>query len=292
MPIQITFGIEIECYIPASVGHAGVARALRAAGLNAQEAAYSGRNYDRWQIKSDASLQEAPRGYVGVEVVSPVLTWGDATHEDAIRTVSEYLVSIDAKVNRTCGGHVHMSVGHLSANGLATLVETYTHNLHAIAPLIAPHRRDGGRWAGIDAPHMLNGAAMIRRDGNVAQVQRIGHHACVINPDWYGQRGTLEFRHRDSTINHYKWLGWVGFLVSLVRYAEENDMPTVWGSTDSMLAAQIESEYLTETLRDWALRNVPEIAVAPGAALIEAREQARAAHARVSRLLTLQGVSA
>lgn len=144
---NITYGVEMECYVPASIGQDGVTRALRGLGVNARTSGYGGRDYTVWQVKTDGSLHSAPRGYTGIEIVSPVLTWGDDESVRQLRVVSEYLKSIDAKVNASCGGHAHVYVGHLTADGLANLVENYYLNLDAVKGLIAPHRREGAGYS-------------------------------------------------------------------------------------------------------------------------------------------------
>ena len=291
MPTSLTYGIEMECYVPRSIGQSGVARDLRALGINAVVAGYGGRDYSVWQVKTDGSLHAAPRDYTGIEVVAPVLTWGDPESERQVRIVSEYLTGIGAKVNASCGGHVHLSVGHLTAGQLANLVETYYRNIREIgSALIAPHRANGTGYAQIGSLDRIVAVCNeMRTTDNPRHVQRTGSHGSVINPDWYGQRGTLEFRHRDATVNHYKWMGWVGFLVALVRHAEADGEVTYWADADLMLAEMVERGHLTTTLRDWALRRVPAIRNNPAAALQESRSQARA---QVSRLLSLQGVRA
>jgi hypothetical protein len=289
--MPITYGVEIECYVPRNIGQQGVADALRALGVNAQTAAYSGRAYDRWQIKTDCSLSRAPHGYTGIEVVSPILTWDDDASADQVRLVSEYLVGIDAQVNATCGGHVHVSVGHLTAHGLANLVESYYSNLGPIGEGIAASRRNGTGYASFN--RSIDRAISDIRSGGTRYAGSIGYHSNVINADWYSQRGTLEFRQREGSVNHYKIMGWVGFIVALIREADDRaEAGTLHAETfttaDQMTAYLIEGGYLTEVLRDWFLkRSVPRITSAVTERLQEARAAARV---RVSRLMNLQGV--
>ena len=92
------FGIELECFNATQIQ---VAQALVNAGINAVTSGYSGSNYALWQIKTDGSIQ----GINGFEVVSPILE-GEAGIAEA-RKVCEVLVAIGAKVNQSCGFHIH-----------------------------------------------------------------------------------------------------------------------------------------------------------------------------------------
>src|SRR5437764_919765 len=86
---EITFGIEIECTIPVQNAPAvgGYHNGVQIAGLPAG-----------WNAQRDSSIQ-AQRGFVGVEVVSPVLKGVDGTRQ--IKLVCEWLKQIGAKVNRS-----------------------------------------------------------------------------------------------------------------------------------------------------------------------------------------------
>src|SRR5262245_13438734 len=90
---ELTFGIEIECLIPA-------ANAPQVGGYHA------GRQIEDlptgWNAQHDGSIRTR-RGYVGVEVVSPVLSGPDGVRQ--VKFVCEWLASIGAKVNQSTGLH-------------------------------------------------------------------------------------------------------------------------------------------------------------------------------------------
>ena len=101
---EATFGIEIECFLPRGcvrVGayHAGVELGSRfPAGWNAQR---------------DGSLRTTLRGYEGVEIVSPVLRGREGLEQ--VRQVAALLQELGARVNRTCGLHVHVGATSVQA---------------------------------------------------------------------------------------------------------------------------------------------------------------------------------
>lgn len=291
------YGVEIECYVPRSIGQHGVADGLRALGLDAVPAPYSGSEYWRWQIKTDGSLRSAPPGYVGVEVVSRILPWNaDGTPHEELRKVSEYLVGIDARVNASTGGHVHIDVSHLNAHGLAQLVENYYGSHAAIDSTIAPHRRGGAadriahdhpaRWCRVNRD--WRDAVWHLRTQGTGQAWRIGVHENAINADHYASRGTLEFRQRDGSINYHKITGWVGFLMGMIDAADSAAMFT-FTDADAMTDWLVTGGYLSRTLGDHFLkRNLPSIS---SEIVSDLRTARNAATARVSRLMSLQGVS-
>jgi hypothetical protein len=280
------YGVEIECYVPRNIGQRGVADALNRMGVRAVVSGYAGRDYSVWQVKTDSSLGSPPVGYTGIEVVSPILAWNeDGTPHENLRKVSEYLVSIDAKVNVSCGGHVHVDVSSLDANGLARLVEIYYTNHGAISQTVLPARTRNNSWSRVNA-YWGDAVARIRRNG-MHDAHYIGGHANAINSDWYAQRGTLEFRQREGSINYYKITGWVGFLMAMVSAAAD-DVYMECTTAEDLAAHLIEGDHLSEVLGDWFLkRNLPRIT----SQIIEDMATARAAAtARVSRLMSLQGV--
>ena len=112
-PNTVTFGIEVECYLPLSV-FAGIN--LRVGGyhngspcptaLDPQSAG--------WKCEQDGSISNAaPAGYGAVEFISPALC-GMAGYVEIMRFIT-VIERLGAIVNRSCG--VHVSVGLASIVG-------------------------------------------------------------------------------------------------------------------------------------------------------------------------------
>ena len=99
---SMTFGIELEVV---ELTERGAAVAMRDGGYQCNEAGYDHSVMPTWKVVRDSSVQ----GYAGsCEVVSPVLTGNDGLTE--IRTVAGILRTAGAKVNKTCGMHIHIGV--------------------------------------------------------------------------------------------------------------------------------------------------------------------------------------
>lgn len=99
---SMTFGIELEVV---ELTERGAAVAMRDGGYQCNEAGYDHSVMPTWKVVRDSSVS----GYNGsCEVVSPVLTGNDGLTE--IRTVAGILRTAGAKVNKTCGMHIHIGV--------------------------------------------------------------------------------------------------------------------------------------------------------------------------------------
>lgn len=124
------FGIEIEM--------TGITRTKAAqiiAGIFGGDTAHVGGNYDtytardqqgrQWKVMSDASIRcESGRGTDGgraysVEVVSPICTYDDI---EKIQQIVRVLKAAGAKVNNSCGIHIHVDASTHTVDTLKNIV--------------------------------------------------------------------------------------------------------------------------------------------------------------------------
>lgn len=96
---ETTFGIEIESTIP--TGALPVGSYTNGATSDLLPAG--------WTVKYDSSIR-AGRGRQGAEIVSPVLKGADGLRQ--IKAVCQTLNQLGARVNRSCGLHVHVGYEH------------------------------------------------------------------------------------------------------------------------------------------------------------------------------------
>jgi hypothetical protein len=113
---EIGFGIEIECNIPTA--HA---REFRAGSYHSGNAVNVDGLRD-WNVQKDGSVR-ATNGFVACEVVSPVL-YGEAGLIKVVEML-DYLNSIGAQVNASCGLHVHVDVSGLDNAQIKRLVNLF-----------------------------------------------------------------------------------------------------------------------------------------------------------------------
>jgi hypothetical protein len=114
---QLTYGIEIECYIPNGYFSSNEV------GRYHSGSQISGFPHG-WTAQEDGSIRDrGPVGYVAVEIVSPVLSGEQGLTE--IVAVVDWLNSVEAKVTAHCGLHVHVGAAHLSTSEIVTLINEF-----------------------------------------------------------------------------------------------------------------------------------------------------------------------
>lgn len=104
---EMTFGIEIECCMPdeTDLPFCGYHNGYQVRWLPAG-----------WMAQADMSIV-APVGFRSVEIVSPVLKGAEGIQQ--VMTVLEALRGKGAKVNASCGFHVHVGFPDTSLSELA-----------------------------------------------------------------------------------------------------------------------------------------------------------------------------
>jgi hypothetical protein len=190
---EMTFGIEIECSIPA---------------MNAPQVGgyHNGRQIDSlpvgWNAQHDSSIHVA-RGHVGVEVVSPVLKGADGIRQ--IKFVCEWLRRVGAKVNRSTGLHVHVGFDRQNREQLAKVVTVVANFEKAIYASTGTKSREQGSFCrSIQQSHA-------HRNGRVDSVGR--YHVLNIVTG----KPTVEFRAFAGTLCFAKIVSHVRTCLGLVE---------------------------------------------------------------------------
>lgn len=211
---NLTFGIEIECFIPSvkiaelniRIGgyHAGVQVAQLPAGWNAQR---------------DGSLSTSTVGMTGVEIVSPVLSGIDGINQ--VRTVVAWLQSIGAQVNPTCGFHVHVGGRHLDGKGVAKLVCLVAQFEEGLYASTGTKSRRHNHYC---QPVKNNAAYRSFVDADGRNVNRFnGSRYHVLNlSNLAAGKPTVEFRVFQGSLNVDKIEGYVYLCLGLVERAENH----------------------------------------------------------------------
>lgn len=209
MSDDITFGVEIECLIPAAnaptVGgyHAGVQIQGLPAGWNAQH---------------DGSIRRTNRHTVGVEVVSPVLKGADGIAQ--LKTVCEWLKRVGAKVNRSTGLHIHVGVADRSAEALKRLVTVAANFEKAIYASTGTKAREQGVYC----QSVQN--SVRHQQGEFSRVDRYRVLNIVTG------RPTVEFRAFAGTTNFLKIVAYVRLCIGMVERAQETKRLPAWRAKD------------------------------------------------------------
>jgi len=218
------FGVEIECLIP--IGRWELAQRLNEAGVPASEEGYGHATRAYWKVTVDGSLNVRGYGWRGCEVVSPVLR--TKKHVEELRKVCEVLTEVGAKVNKSCGLHVHVN---FAGNGPARrapkdvlrLLKLYSWYEADVIDLLMPKSRRENRNSYchssiISAYHLRN----VEEARNVSQISYRAQHGSryrKLNLESYGRYGTMEFRQHGGTIEFDKVWNWVQVCQAMVRFA-------------------------------------------------------------------------
>ena len=127
------FGVEIEAY---NCTQEKLLHELREAGICVAIEGYTHRTTEHWKLVTDSSLS----GNDTFELVSPILV-GEAGLKE-LETVCWVLDLCNAKVNDSCGFHVHMDAANFSMETWKNLALTYKHLEPVIDSFMPGSRRN------------------------------------------------------------------------------------------------------------------------------------------------------
>ena len=117
----LRFGIEVECYLPEQFVTSGQFE------VGGYHKGIQIKGAPRgWKAERDASVSGySPRGYVGLEIVSPVLCGDDGLAQ--VVGFFDFLKEVGAKVNRRTGMHVHVDGSRLEPEDVREVQEAFRH---------------------------------------------------------------------------------------------------------------------------------------------------------------------
>ncbi len=211
-----TYGVEIEGFnVPART----LADTLTEAGIPCHYEGYNHITRNHWKVVGDSSIQ----GYNSFELVSPPLQ-GENGFEQ-IRKVCAVLDDLNAKVNRSCGLHVHLNARDLSLKAIKNICKIYYSEEKGIDAWMAPSRRRG-QWC--QSLHDLTPVYAdfygVIDNANTDSIRRLQAFLNTryrkVNLMSYDRHGTVEFRQHQGTMNADKIINWVRFLQLLVEKAK------------------------------------------------------------------------
>lgn len=208
-----TFGIEIECVLPAGRNHADLASAIRAAGVECHAEFYNHTTRGHWKIVSDASVT----GGFGAEIVSPVLIGPEGI--TALRKVCNVLTQFGCAVNQTCGFHVHVGVRDQGVEFFQRLIKTYAHFELSIDTVMPRSRRASNNHY---CQSIRQVAERAKAATTIAQVLSAFHgRYWKLNPHSFHVHGTVEFRHHSGTVEADKAVNWALLCLAIVHRARQ-----------------------------------------------------------------------
>lgn len=236
MEYELQFGVEIEFY---NVHYELAIRELRAAGLEVSKfAGYTHEDSETaWKITTDSSVTNYNTGtYAGLELVSPILK-GDKGLDD-LRTALTVLSNIGARVDRTCGLHVHHNASSFDHQQLINIVNLYYKYQKGINTILPKSRRTSARaryckpipTANLES--MNDNSRYLNCSTGNQRLTKVVHsfktRYLVINLQAFLRHKTVEFRQHSGTLDADKAEAWILLTYQMMRYASvyHVDKPT------------------------------------------------------------------
>jgi hypothetical protein len=203
---NFTFGIEIECV---GLSTSRAQQALIAAGVRCENYGYDHTTRPEWKVTTDSSLNSRNGS---AEVVSPVLQHNDGLNE--VRSVMKILRDAGARVNSSCGMHVHFGADSISDTEIALIVEAHTWFQPAFDAFVLERRLDSsGFCRHRTANEALATAQALRYEGrrDALRTEDRSDRYKALNLQSLLRHGTIENRQHHGSLNGLNATAWIAF---------------------------------------------------------------------------------
>lgn len=196
------FGVEFELN---GITESRAYKVLKDAGIAVTSDAYWSDVKNAWEIKEDSSVND------GFEIASPILC-GERGIAQA-KKVARLLTAAGARVDSSCGFHVHVDARDLSAKTIINVAMRYGKYENEIDSFMPRSRRNSHFAQSVKDLIDKNEIGDIVRSKDFDNFDRY----YKVNLAAYGQHGTIEFRQHAGTLNPNKVEKWVRFCVEFVE---------------------------------------------------------------------------
>lgn len=207
------FGVEFEAY---NVDMYYLNEKLNEAGINCYVERYNHTTRGHWKIVGDSSID----GHNAFEVVSPVLNGENGMEQ--VKKVCKVLNEVGAKVNKSCGTHVHIDAQNINLETWKNIYINYYRLENIIDSFMPISRRNSNNRYTKGFRILRNFETKIKNSNSLQQISSIfdGCRYYKINPTSYSRHNTIEFRQHSGTISFEKISNWIYFLSNLIKYSE------------------------------------------------------------------------
>lgn len=214
---DLTFGVEFEVCLPATLSNVAYGAYHRGAQIAQLP--------EGWNGQGDGSIQ-APAGYWGIEIVSPVLKGADGIRQ--VQQVLSWLNSVGAKVNASTGFHVHVGFDRQNRDGLKRLTHLVASFEKAIYASTGTNSRETGRFCRSIRESFRGAFDTAARQARRDYVLQDRYHVLNVSNLVSGAKPTVEFRAFAGTLNVSKVLGHIFMCLGLVERALTAKKTTGW----------------------------------------------------------------
>lgn len=211
------FGVEIEAY---NVTRENLLAALSRNGVACVSEGYNHTTRSTWKIVGDGSLS----GTNTFELVSPILQ-GEAGIQE-LEKVCKALEECNAKVNKSCGLHIHFDGSAFNLDAWKRIYINYSRLEGIIDSFMPTSRRANNNYYCKSLTSVTNLESRIRQASNLNEISSVfgGNRYFKVNPTSYSRHNTVEFRQHSGTVEFKKIKHWVKFLNDLVTISETREL--------------------------------------------------------------------
>ena len=208
------FGVEFEAY---NVNMHTLCDALLEAGIHCRIEGYNHTTRRHWKIVSDSSLT----GNQTFELVSPILQGEQGI--DEMKTVCRVLNECGAKVNKSCGTHVHIDAQNMDLETWKRVYINYARLEKVIDDFMPVSRKRNNNAYCQGYSNLPNLEDRITRARSLNEIYSFfGSRYYKINPKSYARHNTIEFRQHSGTVDFEKISNWARFLGNLITFSATN----------------------------------------------------------------------
>ena len=211
-----TFGIEIEFF---GVHLDKVIEALKANEVNFKHESHSHSTCSYWKLIYDVSVTNRGTGLSrgGHELVSPILKGKEGLEE--VQKVMAVLDSIGAKVDRTCGLHVHHGARDFQVKDFQNIYSLYYKFENFFDAVVAPSRRQSvNRFCKGLTRHLIE---EVQKANTLEELKLVlSDRYLKLNFQAYFRHNTIEFRQHGGTVSGEKAVNWIVFSQAVVERAK------------------------------------------------------------------------
>lgn len=242
------FGVEIEAF---GVDKEILSAKLREAGILVEIQGYNHNTQSCWKIVRDGSVH----GTNPFELVSPILKGEEGLNE--LKKVCDVLETLEAKINKTCGLHIHFNARQFGIKQWRNIYKNYIIFEETINSLMPESRRQNNFCKTLrtyDINDCFNKINEAKTVSQIAKKLNYDSRYYKINHQSFARHGSIEFRQHSGTVEYKKISNWIKILHNLVSYSETEHASN--GDLENFKNIQIETElknYIDERKRKFAI---------------------------------------
>lgn len=223
---KLTFGVEIECFVP----RRRIEQTTAANGVRIEYESYNHsdqKDYFKFVTDSSVRSSNSEEEANAIECVTPVLKGTGGL--SSLKSCCKSLNQAGAKVNRTCGLHVHVGMDEGWGEAYVNVFRNYQKLEGVIDSFMSPSRRSNSYCMG------LSGFDFSQCHNYVEVLAVLRHDRYrKVNPCAYVRHRTIEFRQHQGTTNFTKISMWVKFCVKLVEWSKTHSLDHEVSSVDEI----------------------------------------------------------